>query len=135
MRMYILAFFMSVLGYSLAYISDADTWVEKSDMPTPRSWLSTSIVNGKIYAIGGHVWIAKQNVWQPISTVEEYDPITNTWARKADMPTERGLLSTSAVNGKIYAIGGVGNDISSAGDQWGGKSCPNIEDCWSWMTK
>jgi RNA polymerase sigma factor (sigma-70 family) len=30
-----------------------------------------------------------------------------TWARKADMPTARQFLSTSEVNGKIYAIGGV----------------------------
>jgi len=29
------------------------------------------------------------------------------WARKADMPTERGYLATSAVDGKIYAIGGM----------------------------
>ncbi len=31
-----------------------------------------------------------------------------TWASKADMPTRRGWLSTSAVGGKIYAIGGIG---------------------------
>jgi hypothetical protein len=41
-----------------------------------------------------------------LSTVEEYDPKTNTWTKKANMPTPRVALSTSAVNGKIYAIGG-----------------------------
>jgi len=30
----------------------------------------------------------------------------DTWTRKADMPTARWFHSTSAVNGKIYAIGG-----------------------------
>ena len=30
----------------------------------------------------------------------------DTWTRKADMPTARMLLSTSVVDGKIYAIGG-----------------------------
>jgi hypothetical protein len=39
--------------------------------------------------------------------VEEYDPATDTWTRKADMPTARDSLSTSVVNGKIYAIGGA----------------------------
>ena len=57
-------------------------------------------MNGKIYAIGG--WDG--NAF--ISTVEEYDPTTNIWKRKADMPTARGCLSASALNGKIYAIGG-----------------------------
>lgn len=28
------------------------------------------------------------------------------WTKKADMPTPRSSLSTSAVKGKIYAIGG-----------------------------
>jgi len=35
-----------------------------------------------------------------------YDPATDTWAKKPDMLTARGVLSTSVVNGKIYAIGG-----------------------------
>jgi hypothetical protein len=38
-------------------------------MPTARSGLSTSAVNGKIYAIGG--WVGSGTT---ISTVEEYDP-------------------------------------------------------------
>lgn len=39
-------------------------------------------------------------------TVESYDPLTDTWTRKADMPTARWGLATGVVNGKIYAIGG-----------------------------
>jgi hypothetical protein len=31
----------------------------------------------------------------------------DTWMRKADMPTPRYGLATSAVNGKSYAIGGI----------------------------
>jgi hypothetical protein len=82
-------------------------------MPTARACLSTSAVNGKIYAIGGTL----SNPWyRGISTVEEYNPATNTWTKKADMPTGRTNFSTSAVNGKIYAIGGLteglGNDLS-----------------------
>jgi hypothetical protein len=30
----------------------AATWTQKADMPTPRWGLSTSVVNGKIYAFG-----------------------------------------------------------------------------------
>jgi N-acetylneuraminic acid mutarotase len=66
-------------------------------MPTARSWSSTSVVDGKIYAIGGIGGVRK---------VEEYDPATDTWTDKADMPTGRTTLSTSVVDGKIYAIGG-----------------------------
>jgi hypothetical protein len=38
-----------------------------------------------------------------------YDPTTDQWLKKADMPTPRWYFSTSAVNGKIYALGGRSN--------------------------
>ena len=41
------------------------------------------------------------------ANVEVYDPATNTWAKKADIPTRRGALAVSEVNGKIYVIGGT----------------------------
>jgi N-acetylneuraminic acid mutarotase len=78
-----------------------DTWIGKTDMPTARSALSVSVVNGRIYAIGG-----AEGIGAPIQTVEEYDPVMDTWTKKADMPTPRFAFSTSVVNGKIYAIGG-----------------------------
>jgi hypothetical protein len=71
-------------------------------MPTARFVLSASVLNGKIYAIGGK---PGHNV-SPLKTVEVYDPVTDTWTTKADMRTARYGLSTCAVNGKIYAIGG-----------------------------
>ena len=74
------------------------------DMPTPRWGLSTSVVNGKIYAIGG-----TPNGRESLRTVEVYDPITNNWTQKTDMPTPRWGLSTSTVNGKIYSVGGTQN--------------------------
>ena len=72
-------------------------------MPAARMGLSTSVLNGKIYAIGGATGVAVLNI------VEEYNPITDTWTRKSDMPTVRQNFPTSVVNGKIYAIGGGTN--------------------------
>jgi N-acetylneuraminic acid mutarotase len=88
------------------YDPATNTWRKRTGMPTARQALSTSVVNGKIYAIGG--W-SGPGIFR--STVEEYDPATDTWRKKADMPTARSQLSTSMVNGKIYAIGGkIGAD-------------------------
>jgi hypothetical protein len=41
-----------------------------------------------------------------LAMVEVYDPQTDTWTRKANMPTARGGLSCGAVDGRIYAVGG-----------------------------
>jgi len=91
----------------------ADKWTKKADMPTARCNLSVSVVNGKIYAIGG----GEENRWSP--AVEEYDPIADKWAKKADMPVAREAFS-SVVNGKIYVIGGEieGNRWSPAVEEY-----------------
>ncbi len=102
------------------YDPETDTWERRTDMPTPRSAVSTSVVDGKIFAIGGaqmkkikgyRGWSLKS---KKLTTVEMYDPATDTWTQKADMPTPRSYLSTSVMDGKIYAIGGM----SSSNEQW-----------------
>jgi len=93
------------------YDPATDTWRRKADMPTARACLSTNAVNGRIYAIGGTPGSGEW--YQGLSTVEEYDPATDTWTTKADMPTARTYISTCEVNGRIYAIGGL---TTGAGD-------------------
>jgi N-acetylneuraminic acid mutarotase len=98
-----------------AYDTVTDTWTRKADMPTPRNALSTAVVDGKVYAIGGWGYERPEGGWESIdknltgqdfSTVEAYDPKTDTWAPRADMPTPRSHMTVSALGGKIYAIGG-----------------------------
>jgi len=88
-----------------------NSWSTKSSMPTPRVSLHCSVLNGKIYAIGGSL-----DPWpyeQVMSTVEEYDPLTDSWTTRTDKPTARNFLATCTVQGKIYAIGG-----NSTGHPW-----------------
>jgi N-acetylneuraminic acid mutarotase len=98
---------MGLPGLASMSLATEDTWATKADMPTARWGHSTSVVNGKIYAIGGALGLTPLDTG--LSAVEEYDPATNKWTIKADMPTARGGLATSVVNGKIYAIGGASN--------------------------
>ena len=84
------------------------TWITKADMPTARWQLSTCVVDGKIYAIGG-----AGPTYEALNTVEVYDPTTDTWTEKSSMLTARESLTTSVVNGKIYAIGGLSSSSTS----------------------
>jgi len=77
------------------------TWTRKADMPTARSGLCASVVDGKIYAIGG-----APSSGVRIRTVEQYDPATDMWTRKADTQIPRTFFGASTVNKKIYVIGG-----------------------------
>ena len=94
------------------YDPKTDTWERKADMPTARSGVETLVVDGKIYAIGGAerekipVGPGWGNRRKSLPIVEMYDPITDTWVQKADMPVWRDG-GTCVVDGKIYIIGGV----------------------------
>jgi N-acetylneuraminic acid mutarotase len=65
-------------------------------------------VNNKIYAIGGSFGSPNQI----LSSVEEYDPATDTWTKKAEMSTKRFGPAACVMDGKIYAISGAaGYDV------------------------
>jgi N-acetylneuraminic acid mutarotase len=103
--------FNAVTSVVEEYVPWNDKWTKKADMLTARSGLSTSVVDGKIYAIGGWKPGAQPDGIQ-LSTVEEYDPATDTWTTKTDMSIKRTGLATCAVNGRIYAIGGGGEGVT-----------------------
>ena len=78
-----------------------NTWdTTKAPMPTPRGWLSSGVVNGIIYAIGG-------GYPTPTNKNEAYDPLTDTWdTTKADLLSPRRAAQAGVVDGIIYNIGG-----------------------------
>jgi N-acetylneuraminic acid mutarotase len=71
-------------------------------MPTARDLFSSDVVNGIIYAVGGDGSTGVH------AEVEAYNPATDTWTKKASLPSTRFGMSVNAVNGIIYAIGGFG---------------------------
>jgi hypothetical protein len=96
-----------------AYDPATDTWARKADAPTTRAMASASVLHGRIYVIGGAFGVNRTICLAGVGSgpyrpsVEEYDPATDTWTIKTDLPTPRANLSTVAFNDKIYAIGGM----------------------------
>ncbi|MHC4330084.1 MAG: Kelch repeat-containing protein [Planctomycetota bacterium] len=105
---FVLVGLMAAIVLASAGSARADTWTQKADMPTPRWAHAAGVVNGKIYVIGGLTSETSFLNGKALAVVEEYDPVTDTWTRKADMPAARGYLGGSlpVVDGKIYLIGG-----------------------------
>jgi N-acetylneuraminic acid mutarotase len=77
-----------------------DTWIRKTDMPTKRFGSSGSVINAKIYVIGGAVG------YDALSINEVYDPTTDIWERLPNIPNPR-VGSACVLEGKIYYIGGA----------------------------
>src|SRR3989339_788004 len=102
-NLYLRKFCLIIISLALVsiHIQAQNGWTQKADIPTPRLVASASVVNGKIYVIGG--WDVNIN---ELANNEMYDPLTGSWEIKAPLPTPRGCLLTAVVNDSIYAIGG-----------------------------
>ena len=92
------------------YDPETDTWVRKQDMSRRRMAFGIGVVAGKIYAIGGYVHPGNRKPDEPwrLDLVETYDPATDTWAKRAKMPTKRDGFGAEVVRETIYAVGGSG---------------------------
>ena len=82
----------------------------KSSNATARGTMGCAEVDGKLYVIGG----ASSVQLNPsiYSAVEMYDPITDTWTARMPLPRPTEGFTVSAVNGKIYSIGGLHTEIN-----------------------
>jgi len=82
-----------------------------ASLSTAREYLAAAEANGLVYAIGG-----RDSGNNQLSSVEEYDPSTDTWSTVASLSTARENLAGAEANGLVYAIGGAdsgNNSLSS----------------------
>lgn len=95
-----------------AYDPATNTWTTKAPLPTPRRGLgAVTGPNGIVYAIGGS---PRAGFGDPfVTTVDAYDPATNTWSARAPMPTARAYHAVAlGADGLIYAMGGLGTETT-----------------------
>ena len=95
-----------------AYDPLTERWKKRTSMPTKRTWVDTAVVNHKIYAIGGEV--SPRHGVPPadqfFTRIEEYNPRTDRWRKRPNMPMSKFAYATVAVDKKIYLIGGYTRD-------------------------
>jgi N-acetylneuraminic acid mutarotase len=90
-------------------------WVARAPLPNPRSHMGAAVLGGRIYAIAGQHGHDARLTTQ--ADVHVYDPATNAWTRRADLPHAVGHISaaTFVMEGRIVVIGGeVANGVPVA---------------------
>ena len=80
----------------------SNTWTTKAEMPTARTEIRANNVNDQIYVIGG--FESAGSTVKPSNKTEAYDPITDTWTVKAEMPYPAVDHSSVVVGVKIYVL-------------------------------
>jgi N-acetylneuraminic acid mutarotase len=100
-------------GYTRAnevYDPLTDTWETKTPMPTSRTYVVANEVNGKIYVMAGCTF-PHPSFPTLCNKTEVYDPITDSWTEKAQMPDFTGLgigenVASAVIGNTIYVLVG-----------------------------
>lgn len=74
-------------------------WSERAAMKTKRRGFGVAVLNDLVFIVGGH----DESF---LSSVEVYDPQTDSWSDRAPLNVPRRNLGVEVVDGKIYALGG-----------------------------
>jgi hypothetical protein len=86
-------------------------WQALPPMPTPRSSFDAVIEAGTLYVIGGWAMEGdKEAVWQETAVAVDLTCDELEWKQLAAPGFQRRALSVGALDGKVYAIGGMQPD-------------------------
>jgi len=94
------------------YDPQTNTWATAPPMSEKRRVHGVAALGGKIYAAGG-LGDDGPPTSRGLSSVEVFDPQTNSWSAVAPMRAERWCISLTAVRGKLYAVGGCNDTADS----------------------
>src|SRR3990170_593617 len=87
-------------------------WSLGAPMPTARSEITSAVLDGEIYVVGGFEASGSNS-----DIVEADDPYADAWRTAAPLPVRLDHAMAAAVGGKLYVVGGYrvfGVEISSA---------------------
>jgi N-acetylneuraminic acid mutarotase len=97
----------------VAYDPSRRRWNSVASMHTARGELRLVAAGGRLYALGG---ISNDSVGPTLSTVERYNPSSDTWTVLAPMRQDRGVPGATAVqHGSSHLIVVVGGFTMTGG--------------------
>lgn len=89
----------------------APAWERLADMPVAVHHPGMTAGDGRVWLAGGYT--GALSVSEATRSLFAYDPAGGAWERKADMPGRRGAHFLIHTNGRLYAVGGVGDRSSN----------------------
>jgi N-acetylneuraminic acid mutarotase len=106
--------FTNITKKNEMYDPETNSWSTMAPIPTLRNNPAIVTKDSLIYVIGGAG--SEKSIWTTIATVECYNPKTDEWTTKADLPFALFKPGAVVVNNKIIVLGGQdpsGKSVSS----------------------
>uniref|UniRef100_A0A3P9AR01 Kelch like family member 28 n=1 Tax=Maylandia zebra TaxID=106582 RepID=A0A3P9AR01_9CICH len=90
------------------YFPQTDSWIGLAPLSVPRYEFGVAVLDHKVYVVGGIATHMRQGISyrRHESTVESWDPETNTWSSVERMAECRSTLGVVVLAGELYALGG-----------------------------
>jgi N-acetylneuraminic acid mutarotase len=87
-----------------------DSWTTKASIPTSVWDYASTVVDNKIYVVGG--WNMTPSGWSPANSNQVYDTETDTWSYRAAPKVALGRSAAGTTTGvmapeRIYVVGGM----------------------------
>ena len=105
---------------STSWTQDGGTWETRAAMPESRQELASAVLNGKLYVIGGY-----ETGFRSTTTVQVYNPATDTWALAHPLPYVVNHNSAAVAGGKLHSFGAVAGEsyvYDPNGNSWSAKA-------------
>ena len=100
-------------------------WSSRPDLPVGVHHAGAAVLDGALYVVGGFT-VSEDTLWNPSDRVFRFNPADDTWTEQAPLPTARGGLAVTTLQGKLYAVSGYDGQRNPAAvevydparDQW-----------------
>lgn len=97
------------------YDTAADSWRMLPALPQAREHCAAGAIGEFVYIASGRAGAI--NGFRPATL--EFDPLTNTYAQKAQIPTPRGGVGGAVLAGRLFIFGGEGNPAAGTNGVFG----------------
>lgn len=87
--------------------SYTEAWSTGQSMPTARSEMTSTLIDGKIYVIGGI------RFWGSTDKVEAYDIEHDNWEKLPDLPKKLNHIGIASAGKKVFVSGGFLNMVQT----------------------
>ncbi len=92
-------------------LQPAPQWRSLPDAPTARLMMAWTVLNGKVWVMGG------LREGAALQTVESYDPQTGTWQPGPPLPIPVHHAAAATYRGEVVVIGGTSDNIAQASNK------------------
>jgi N-acetylneuraminic acid mutarotase len=94
---------LAPVGEVRAYNVATNTWTSKRDMPVSRWGMNgAGVIGGKIYVTGGYTKAGEYS--GSTASLFVYNPASDTWTQKRNMPAPGGGGVTAVIRGQLYVV-------------------------------